>query len=688
MLERPKRSGVAARATARPKFDVLIAADMTIEGDRAFRIAEEIRHHARDGGRVGLVQGAKPTPGSRIAREVQTCVRRGLAEVVDPASAPATSLLVVHGPSGIGWRERSLAGIRAGRAILVVHDERDYAVTRIRQRLRASKAIVWAPVNPWLREAAPGKLDLTPEDWLPPNGGETAFDPVAPRGPKPVVGWIVTGDSPADGVPVLEEADVHPVSLGNALPNIGAARVIDAGQFSLDRLTRFDAFTYFPDETERVIPETLLRAALRRGAAVLLPQWLERQFGSGPLYCAPEAAAAELARIFAKGKQRSNFRRRKAKTSPRRTQKRAQAAAPGRPRPIMFLASNGVGVGHLSRLLAIARRVDPRVPVVFVSQAQAIDVVERFGYRAEYLPSAHYIGGDFASWDQWFAFEMERLIDSYDPALVVYDGNNPSDGLIEAAAGRRDCRLAWVRRGLWGNTVSRFFDNARWFDLIIEPGELDGQPDNGITARRRAEAQLVPPIRLLDSDDLLPREEAAAGLGLDPKKPAVLVQLGAGYNRDIVSLIDDLVAVLQQVPNLQICIAEWVNGAQPLNYWPGVKYLRGYPLSQYFRAFDFSVAAAGYNTFHEVIGFGLPTIFIPNRHPTMDDQGGRAEHAQALQAAFEMPESELEDLPQLVALLMDTKARAFLSGNSVRIAGPNGAGDAAQMLEELAWMAR
>lgn len=364
------------------------------------------------------------------------------------------------------------------------------------------------------------------------------------------------------------------------------------------------------------------------------------------------------------------------------------AAVPRKPRPLMLVASNGVGVGHVSRLLAIARRLDPQVPVVFVSQAQAVGVIERLGYLAEYLPSAGYLGGDFATWDRWFAFEMEGLIDSYDPALVVYDGNNPSNGLIQAAASRRDCRLAWVRRGLWGNTTSAFFDNARWFDLIIEPGELEGQPDEGITARRRQEARVVPPVRLLDNEELLSRQDAAAGLGLDPARPAVLVQLGAGYNRDIVSLIDDLIETLQQVPSLQICIAEWVNGAQSLSYWPGVKYVRGYPLSQYFRAFDFSIAAAGYNTFHEVIGFGLPTIFIPNRHPSMDDQGGRAEHAQALHAAFELPEGDLSDLPHLVALLIDAKARDFLAGNCRQISMANGAGDAARMLEELAWTAQ
>ena len=77
-------------------------------------------------------------------------------------------------------------------------------------------------------------------------------------------------------------------------------------------------------------------------------------------------------------------------------------------------------------------------------------------------------------------------------------------------------------------------------------------------------------------------------------------------------------------------------------------HLRGFPLSQHFRAFDFSIAAAGYNSFHEVINFGLPTIFVPNRHPSMDDQAARAELAQDIHAAFVLEEDDLDDLPALV----------------------------------------
>ncbi len=76
--------------------------------------------------------------------------------------------------------------------------------------------------------------------------------------------------------------------------------------------------------------------------------------------------------------------------------------------------------------------------------------------------------------------------------------------------------------------------------------------------------------------------------------------------------------------------------------WPNVRVLRGgFPLSAYFNAFDFSIAAAGYNAYHEVISFGLPTVFLPNRAPSMDDQATRAEFAQDHGAGFVLDEDQM-----------------------------------------------
>ena len=56
--------------------------------------------------------------------------------------------------------------------------------------------------------------------------------------------------------------------------------------------------------------------------------------------------------------------------------------------------------------------------------------------------------------------------------------------------------------------------------------------------------------------------------------------------------------------------------------------LRDYPNSMYFRAFDATVQAGGYNSFHETRRFGLPALFYPNMSTGMDDQLARCKVAE------------------------------------------------------------
>ena len=48
----------------------------------------------------------------------------------------------------------------------------------------------------------------------------------------------------------------------------------------------------------------------------------------------------------------------------------------------------------------------------------------------------------------------------------------------------------------------------------------------------------------------------------------------------------------------------------------------------YFRGFDATVQAGGYNSFHETRSFGLPALFYPNMNTGMDDQLARCRIAE------------------------------------------------------------
>ncbi len=111
--------------------------------------------------------------------------------------------------------------------------------------------------------------------------------------------------------------------------------------------------------------------------------------------------------------------------------------------------------------------------------------------------------------------------------MIVFDGTHPYEALLGAlpAGGT----AVWCRRPLWKRGSSRVpLGRAGAFDAVLEPGELAESEDRGPTVALRDRAHRVGPIVLLDRDELLPRAEAAAELGLDPDATNVLVALGQG----------------------------------------------------------------------------------------------------------------------------------------------------------------
>ena len=683
------------RANARDaRYDVIIAGDLTTPGDRSLRIALEVEHYRAQCAKVGLFHAGSKQPGRPLAAELAACVRRGGAIGMVAGATASCRLLIIHAPSELD-PDADLSCLSAGKLITVVYQQADYAPDSVRKWARCDVQHC-APVSRTVRRLAPSGVMLTRGSWRPPVvvrpaaslSHRTARHPLA-------IGWLTRGSA---ALPAFDatEREVFAISLdGSRHPLVDEGRVIDVDGWNVAPsrlLERFAAFAFFPDEDDPDPgPEALIARAIDLGRPVALPSHLEARVGPGPIYCAQEEAITRLT-----GAMTSNAGGAGADGSSARPTSRAlpvvRGSYPERSgdavdadgRPVLFVVGGSTGIGHTTRLLAIARRMRPGIPVIFACQAHTLSAIEKFGYVAEHIPSASYTGAELDRWNDWLRQRIDQLLDEHDPSLVVFDGNHLYPGLARSIASRPDCRLAWVRRGLWGKTQSPYIANTVWCDLVIEPGELPGQPDEGITALRKVEALGVDPIRLVDHTELLSRADACAALGLDPKAPAVILQLGANSVGETVSILRRVLDELQKQPKLQICVAEF-DGLEPeIGYFPGVIYVRGFPLSQYLRAFDFAISAAGYNTFHEAIGLNLPTIFIPNRDPTMDDQAGRATFAQDRGAAFEIDADDLSDLPNLVHLLLEPKGRNFLSQNCQSLRRPNGAIEAARALERLA----
>jgi UDP:flavonoid glycosyltransferase YjiC (YdhE family) len=697
--------------------DVVFLADMARDGDQGFRIRREVECLAAKGYRVAL-RHLSSGGAATIMPDIQHCLRHGIAEALAPEAGVHARLAIVVSPALVKTPSGGLGTFRADRVVLVVDRPPD-AGQMGHWFSFAIGPMSFAPTNRWVR----GRLAelgypvaVEAEDWraiaapVPPRPAE------APGRLRPVTGRVsASGGAQWPGT-AAELDTVHPPGgpfdtwmLGAPPKDLrkesAAAEgwtILAAHDITVERfVAALDAFVYFPGAEAPELPEAAIAAAMATDRVVVLPPRLRPHFGPGALYAEPEEAVAALAALLADADALDAHRRTardwcgylwseaayldriRGLIGPPAVPAPRRHARTGR-RRALFVPSNGIGIGHATRLLAIARRLEDTVEPVFASLGQASRLIESFGYAAEYLPSHSDIGAALARWDAWFHYEFAEIIERQGPDVVVFDGNNPTPGLVHAALAHGDCRLVWVRRGMNPATPSPYLGNARFFDCIIEPGEVAGALDKGSTAGLRHEVVQVPPIRLLEEHELLGRDEARAALGLAAEGQAVLIQPGSGGNRDVVDLTDRIVTTLARFEGVQVVVAEWSNGAIPLPRWPGVRILRGFPISRYFNAFDFSVAAAGYNTYHEVLAFGLPSIFVANRHPSMDDQGARAEFAQERMAGFDLTDDEMHLLPTLCRALLTPATNAVLRQNCAALRTDNGAEAAAEIVKRLA----
>ncbi len=302
--------------------------------------------------------------------------------------------------------------------------------------------------------------------------------------------------------------------------------------------------------------------------------------------------------------------------------------------------TNGSGMGHLSRQVAVAAALADRAdPVVFslsTALATVLAATAVAGLRGEYCPSYHRHQMPVPDWHSYLRDRVVALVRETGAAAVGFDGVTPYLGLLRARALLPEVPFVWFRRGLWrpGANV-RALRATPFFDLVIEPGDLAAAADRGATAGR-ADAVRVPPVSVLSATGLAERAAAAAALGLETDRPAVLVNLGAWAHRPGRAGGGWWTSVAAQVVRQLLSGTDWqvaltrapILDDEALAAQTGrLHVLRDvYPLARYLGAFEAAVAEAGYNGFHELLLAGVPTLFLA-KATTTDDQRARGRWA-------------------------------------------------------------
>lgn len=306
---------------------------------------------------------------------------------------------------------------------------------------------------------------------------------------------------------------------------------------------------------------------------------------------------------------------------------------------ILFFNINGSGLGHLSRCLAYARRIQDRAKPVFFSLASAIEIIHDMGFEADYFVSEFWSRSHINAWNRELAVRLGLMLEEVRPAAVVFDGTWPFHGFMDACdACDVPCRV-WSNRGLHKDDFEPVPVSESAFDLVIRPGEIGA----GFTierAERPGRKVTTPPVTVLKDTELMDRTRARAALGLKQDGRYALFSLGPGNLKDVRDLARGLIEEMRRHGFAVVWARAPISvrdAALPDDVLP----ISVFPLARYMRAFDVFAGAAGYNTCCEVIQSGVPSLLVPNTL-VADDQARRAEvtarHASVVISPCDTPE--------------------------------------------------
>ncbi len=297
---------------------------------------------------------------------------------------------------------------------------------------------------------------------------------------------------------------------------------------------------------------------------------------------------------------------------------------------IVMFPTNGVGFGHFTRMLAVAKRMkklDPELEIVFFTTMPTLHLLKPYGIPAHHISGPKYFKDmESAEWNALLEEELNVCFETHRPSMFVFDGAFPYRGMLRAIQGKKSIKKLWMRRGTFRKGSSIPVDSIEHFDTIIHPE--DSVTTTAENLEHDLEVMTCPPIVMLDQDELLSKEKARSRLGLPQDATVVYVQLGAGEINDIESEVRLTLEALLENLDVHIVLGESLIGERINFELPRVQILRDYPNSMYFRGFDATVQAGGYNSFHETRTFGLPALFYPNMNTGMDDQLARCKVAE------------------------------------------------------------
>ena len=355
---------------------------------------------------------------------------------------------------------------------------------------------------------------------------------------------------------------------------------------------------------------------------------------------------------------------------------------------ILVFPTNGVGFGHFTRILAVAKRIkklDSEIEIIFFTTMTTLHILKEQGeFVAYHIPGRKkFKNMDAKTWNTLTEEFMENIFAIHNPSLFIFDGAYPYRGMLNSIKNQEGLKKIWLRKGTLKKSFSKDpKESINRFDYIIRPKD-SVEYDDELDSDYIPDVVKCNPIIMLDKNELLSKKDACARLGIPEKSKIVYVQLGAGNINNINSEISITIDILNKIEDLYIVIGESMIGKRMKIHGEKIRIIRDYPNSRFFNAFDFAIMAAGYNSFHEAIHFSLPSIFFPNLNTGQDNQLARAKVAEDIGAMIVVKDRKRQNIEDAILKINNEKYRIKMKENIKKLHAENGAEQIAKYLIEL-----
>ena len=354
----------------------------------------------------------------------------------------------------------------------------------------------------------------------------------------------------------------------------------------------------------------------------------------------------------------------------------------------VFYAVNGLGLGHVTRLLSIARavkRLMPKAEILFITSSEADGVIYREGFAAVKLPSKtirEQCGLGKATYLKMAQSVTWSVLSSFDPDVLIVD-TYPSGSFEELIP-----VLRWKQKNVFVFREQRqktylsklLMAVLPLYDRLIIPHD-DIEQVGQLPEPQKARA--VGPILIREKNEILCRADARRALKLPMDGLLFYGSFGGGGDPETRRAFELTAKAISEIPD-----AHLVLGAGPLlrqapEVPPGVTVLTSrYPMLDVLPAFDGAIAAAGYNTVHELLFAGVASALVPFGR-VLDDQEKRVQTLAEQGACLACAPFTESGIREAINCLADAGTRRQLAERGKQIVNKNGATAAAQAILEL-----